>query len=237
MRTLLTLLLLICCTIMYSQSYEKIIEGYLEHIKSLQNFEVAMTYKVYKTHTSKDAIESMNGLSASSKKNLYTEIGPTEFFVGDDRSVKVSNKQKMILVTNSNMKQDVMSSSFSAEQLSYFTPKRVEDKGTFWSCYLVPNNVKETPNPVELHISKKDYSLKKQIVYFSKAIQGDYENQDQKEDKQQRLEISFLAYKPISPLTKQKLSLEHYVKLKGNDYIPVGSYKGYEIYATISNLN
>lgn len=236
MRVFFITLSILFNTSIYAQSFESIIEGYFEHVKSLQSFQVTITYNLYKSHSSNEITESMNGLSARNNDKLYAQIGPTEFFLGKDRSIKVSNAQKMMVITNSNVKQDIMSSSFTAEQLSHFTSEKVEDKGTFWSCYLIPNDAKVTPNPMEIHINKRDYSLKKQVVYFSNKMHQT--NKDQNKSKEnQRLEISFGNYNDLSSDTAQKLSLAHYVKLKESDYIPVGQYKNYDIHATVSNLN
>ncbi len=158
---------------MYGQAdNSKVLEILKKSTASLESSStVSMTsnYKLYAGHNSKILVEEYSGLVLKKESTTYFKIGNTEFVSFGKNSMKISHDQKAIAMDYNN-KTEVSPLSLGS-YMKGFSTKLIEDP-TFYICELKPASISQFMfSKVLLYISKKDYSIAKQVLFFVEQAQ------------------------------------------------------------------
>lgn len=137
------------------------------------HYQVNMTFTMYRGITGGEKTESYTG--TMEKNNEYTKnnILGTSVYRFPQAQLIVDNTQKKIvytaLETNAIQNSPVDLSAY----MKYYDKSQVSEEGNYWVCELVAsqNMFSQLPyGKVLLYINKKDYSVTKQVLFFSNLI-------------------------------------------------------------------
>lgn len=149
----------------------KVLEILKKSTASLENSSsVSMTsnYKLYAGHSSKLLVEQYSGLVLKKGTTTYFKIGNTEFVSFGKTSMKISHDQKAIVMNYNKTEESPLSLS---SYMKGFSTKLIEDP-SFYICELKPASISQFMfSKVLLYISKKDYSIAKQELFFVEQAQ------------------------------------------------------------------
>lgn len=201
---------------------QKVYEENTEH-------QFKMTFKLFTTYKSNVVSESYSGVVVRDNSNFYSKIGTTEYVKLKKKFIKVDNESKLI---NINQKEENFSyrELFNLDKmLNNFDVYDLKSDSEFWICTLTSPAITFIPyGKVIIYISKKDFTLAKQIIYILKS--NGYKDKTGKIQKDYpRLEINYSDFKTSNTGFQEKLKLEHFIKIHKNFYTPSGSYLQYKI--------
>jgi len=232
MKDIIYILFFLSSTVLFSQSLDEVLKKVEDKYSTQGNFKVGMRYKLFKGATSDVIVEEYKGLLIIKDKSMYTKINNTEMISTKAFYIKVNHDEKAMIY-------DLTSNENSIEQqinlellLDLFDKGKIKDNGAEWECELVAKMFSQVPySKVILVIKKEDYSLSKQIFYYSSLI--DFSKKRGTEDFDiARLEIEYNNILKVSSLDDPFFNKNNYVKVINNKIIPIGKYKSYEIINT-----
>ncbi|RED45638.1 hypothetical protein [Seonamhaeicola aphaedonensis] len=211
----------------YCQTVERILASCETQLDSNTEFHNKMTYTLFKSHTDNEVIEKMSGVSAKKKDTYYSKIGPTEFIFSPLLTLKISNPEKAVVISNPTFNENLFNVRITSKLLEHFNAQQVIDHEGFWECILDPITNDSPYSKYIIHISKKDYRLLRQILYLSDPILYK-DNNGNPFNEPQRLEIAF-SKRSKTELPKDTFDVNTYVQLIDNQYIPSPRISGYKI--------
>lgn len=218
----------------YCQTIEGILKEYEEQLNKTYNFQADITYTLFEGNTGNKVLEKLNGISAKYNQSYYSKIGPTEFIFNKKYSLKISHAEKVMVISDPAFRNDLLSLNVSSILLNQFTSEGVKDNGAFWECTFLPKNNTAIPySKYVIHISKTNYQLLKQILFFSTPIKHKDKNKEQYV-KNQRLEIKF-KNQSNKVFSEDKFLLNTYTSLFNSEYKPKPIIGDYEIINTLTN--
>lgn len=223
-------------TLTYSsaQTAESILQEYLNVKRNETSLQVDISYSMYKGKNGKEPTESYKGVQAHLGKTFYQKLGTMEYIQGEDFMVKLNTEEKAMLVGYSSKPiLNDLSLLNNEAVLGYFKDMELKDMGNKWLLIAKSNVTSLMPfSKMEFYLSKKDYKLYKQVVYYSslvdysdsykdKTIKPDYDNP--------RLEVVYTNHSNKISLKKNTFSKERYFTYKNNNIIASNLYKGYSV--------
>jgi hypothetical protein len=216
----------------YAQSTAKeVLELYKDKLAKTIEYQVNLTYKIYKGHTQKEAHQITKGVFYKKNDKMYTKLGEAEMVNTPKTYLKINHIERAILVTDGVEKPNELNINLD-DFFKYLKAEIVDQTDVFWTIELTPKG-KITQLPfskliVEIH--KKTYEMKRQLFFyhsqlnFSKDIkQNDIANV--------KLEVLYENYKRSRfNVPKNIFNLKQiFLKVKGKNYEGIGRLKGYEI--------
>ncbi|PHS08258.1 MAG: hypothetical protein COA88_07180 [Kordia sp.] len=231
-------LIALCSTFIISaQDFKTEFNTYLAAKKVEKNHQVNINYNLYKGIKGTKSYESYSGVQAKLGSVIYQKVATTEYILGKDFVVKLNHDEKAMMVGYSSKSLQTDITQLDVESLRpYFKETLVVDHGNYLSFDLSFGNVQNIPvSKVILEVSKKDYSLKKQIVYYN--MLSDFSVYDtEKKDKRKaelnmaRLEISYTGYKNKIDLDKSVFVKETYFIYQNNTIETAKQFKDFELF-------
>jgi hypothetical protein len=216
-----------------TQNATEVFENYLEHKKKENNFQVDITYALYKGKEGGKAYESYKGVQAGSNDAVYQKLGDMELVQGKDFIVKLNKEEKAMLVGYSSKPIVTQLSQIdNTKILQLFEEKTLKNEGNLWRLILTSSASELSQfSSIELLLDKSNYTLVKQIFYYS-AI-SDFSSYDKNKKEQElnnpRLEITYKNYSHTVKINSEVFKSTHYFSYKNNKLSAASTYKGFEI--------
>ncbi len=225
-RKLILLAVLVFVQNMQSQTVEQILSNIYKKYSAAEPLQFQTTYDLYKTHDSKEIQQSYTGVFYKNADNaIYMKINDTEILNNKEVNLKISHKEKALLLAHP---ESTVAEEFDmSELLKIYKENSFEDKESHWEIELVANEMTLPHSKIVLYITK-DYFLKKQVFYYSEAVNfsKDYKKTDIHTPK---LEITYTNYarEILEESTFETLNFLHF----NTDKSPVlaANLKGYEL--------
>ena len=216
-----------------AQNATEVFENYLEQKKKENNFQVDITYALYKGKEGKKAYESYKGVQAGSDDAVYQKLGDMELIQGKDFIVKLNKEEKAMLVGYSSKPiVPQLNQIDNTKILQLFEEKILKNEGDFWRLTLTSSASELSQfSSVELLLDKSNYTLIKQIFYYSAV--SDFSQYDTSKTEQDlnnpRLEITYKNYSNTVKIDSEVFKSTHYFSYKNNKLSAASTYKGFEI--------
>ncbi len=216
-----------------AQNATDVFENYLEQKKKESNFQVDITYALYKGKEGKKAYESYKGVQAGSNDAVYQKLGDMELIQGKNFIVKLNKEEKAMLVGYSSKPiVPQLNQIDNTKILQLFEEKILKDEGGFWKLILTSNTSELSQfSSVELLLDKSNYTLVKQIFNYSAV--SDFSQYDTSKTEQDlnnpRLEITYKNYSNTVKIDSEVFKSTHYFSYKNNKLSAASTYKGFEI--------
>ena len=190
-----------------------------------------MLYTVYTDSISNIKKEELKGELIKNNEDYYFKMKETEFLFSPTYSLKVNHTQKAIVYAEQkNASENALNNEAPFIALiNNYESKEVADKSESWECVLSNPKSLSSYSKIIFYISKRDYSIIKQIYFFSSSMEKQL-NPNNLNTKKERFEIVQTSYTK-SPKVEEKLfDLENYLNIKNNNYVPSEALKTYKVF-------
>ena len=175
-----------------AQTIDEIMSAVYDKYMHKEPLQFSTTYNLYKSAESKEILESYKGhFYKNASNDVFMKINTTDILNTDDFRLKISHKERAILVTNP---EDKVKKDFNMKGLLLiYDVENIKDNKSFWEIKLKSKKLSTEPyRKIVIHISK-DFRLKKQVFYYGSQL--DFSKNYKKTDlSQPRLEISYYGY-------------------------------------------
>ncbi len=183
-------------------------------------------YKFYETNNSKKIVESYSGAIIKKDKVSYQMVNNIEFVDFGDYNVMVSQEEKIVQVSKIEKNDSPIAlQSF----LKVYPNRKISENKLFWICELSSKKLTQSPfEKVSIYISKKDFSISKQVFY----VQGEQEYElNNKKIKlvNPRLEIVFTEKAKDLERDTQRLSQANYFSISNKKINLSKRFKTYKL--------
>ncbi|NQY06039.1 MAG: hypothetical protein HRT68_07590 [Flavobacteriaceae bacterium] len=210
---------------MFSQNeiaFKDLVSQSQQHYVAEKNYNIALQYSFYQSHTSEEIYESYSGKIVNQNQDFLFTMNTIEILASKGNLVKVSHDEKVILVSNYNG--DNQSPTNLSIYESYFNTIHVFKKNGGYSCELSDPVMKQIPyHKIRIEFNDQ-YQITKQTIYFVSEVR--YQNKlGQEQRSVPRLEIDF---KEKSNKTVA-INIEDYVHLKGEKMVLSNRLKDYQL--------
>lgn len=220
-----------------AQNIKAILEGCEKHQLNKEQLINEISYTLYEDFTSNRVLEKLSGISVKFKDRYYTKIGLTEFVFNSEHALKISNNEKVIIISKISPNDRLMNFDMTESLLDFFVCENIKDKDGVWECSFIPkreNSKEQHPyTKCVLYIEKDNFQMLKQTLYFSKPINHNYKDKEQYV-KNQRLEIDFKKTNKNIDFFKEKTLISNYVSLEGDEYKAQGKINDYLVVNAIT---
>ncbi len=182
-------------------------------------YQVKMTFTMYRGITGDKKTESYTG--TMEKNNEYTKnsILGTSVYRFPQAQLIVDNNQKKIVYTTLETNTIQNSPVDLSAYIKDYDKSQVLEEGNQWVCELVAsqNTFSQLPyGKVLLYLSKKDYSVTKQVLFFSNLIpfQGKEESDIEQDYGRLHIDLLYDFNKKV-----EKTELAYFIKKTANNKI------------------
>lgn len=197
------------------------------------NFKVNLTYRLFKGIKGKKELETFKGTYIKKDKNYYNKIKNTETIIGANFLIKINHDQKALLYESFKNATPNKNNMLNIKTLlkNFEKPVLTNLRDSF-KCEMVAVEYSQMPySKIILYINKKDYSIKKQVLYLTSLI--NFSDDENKNDFSiPRLEIQYSNYSALTNQDKSLLKKNNYIVIINNKVRPSTKYKAYEIINT-----
>ena len=198
-----------------------IVKEVSKQYNATKNYSYTMSYNFFESYTSNKVFESFNGLLIKNDKTIYFKLKDTEFLTFEDVSIKINNDEKALLM-GKNIKSD--SPLNLDDYLKVFNSKIVKSDASSWTIELLTKMTSQIMfNKIVFVVSKKNYVITKQILYFLNPS-------DEDKMSKPRLEIVFNPIKRDVRKEEALLSKSSYFISRDKDIKLAKKYNDYKIY-------
>lgn len=230
---LLTTVVVLLVTMGVSSQNSKaldIMHTYAERLKKNQEYQVDITYKIYKGLESKEAHETMSGVLYKKQGNTYSKIGESEIVSTSSKYLKINHKEKAMLITDSVQQLNQFDIDLT-ELYKYVDVKILEETDRYFKLEFTPKGaITQLPfSSLIISMNRDSYLITRQTFHYYSNINfsKDYRNPDLSKFK---LEVSYNNYKTRGFTVSNKVfNINRYVRESKEEIIVSPQYKGYEL--------
>lgn len=225
-----TIVLLVNVFFIQAQSFDDIMNKVIETYQNTDSYKVNMKYIIYSDSISKLKKDELNGELIKNGNNYYFNMDQTEIIFTEKFNLKISHLEKMAVYSKLKASpSDIINSQTPFVMLaSKFHDTTVKDGGEFWVCTLENLKSLGTYNKILLHVSKKNYSVIKQVYFFNTSIEK-YFYQETDNAKKERLEIVQTQFNISPKIPVNLFNLDKYILKKNELLEPSIHLKNYRI--------
>ncbi len=173
------------------KSVKQILDGVSNSYLSKEQYLVNMTFTMYRGVTGNTISESYTGTMQKKGATSKNQVLDTEIYLFPSASVAINSTTKTITYTGLSNPQKNTPIDLSI-LLKYYQKSQIIDKGSQWLCEMVTeqNTFNQLPySKVLLYVNKDDYSVSKQVLYFTNLIPFKNKRNDEIEHDYGRLVI------------------------------------------------
>lgn len=195
-------------------------------------YSLDIAYKSFGNYTTNEVLESFSGNIVKQNRSMYLKIHNTIFVTDEEKqlSLKLFETEKVIEISNQIKEVAEKSPLQITDFIKLFKYRKVEDKGDYYLCSLSTDVVTQLPyGSVQLYITKKDFLITKQVMYFlAKYPYLDKNGEERKGTP--RLEVLLSNFKKQIPEDSKGLTnVSHYIVKKGSEFIGSKTYRDFTI--------
>lgn len=200
---------LVMSTCLYAQQMDvkSVLEKTTDYYSNIKEYQIDMTFTMYRGITGDNITESYMGSVQKTKTCTVNTVLGVEVYQFPDVKLVVDTAKKNIIYSKSGASNG--SGPIEIESLlNYYDKTKLNDGGKEWICEMVSTQKTFNQLPygkVVLYINKKNYSVSKQVLYFSSLIPFKSKSGNEMEQDYGRLTID-LKNQPGKRETKNKLS-------------------------------
>jgi len=186
-------------------------------------------YTLYLDFTSNKIHEQYAGVVLKKNNVSYFKIKNTEFVSFGTYGAKINNDQKAIVIEK--QPKEVQDSPLSmTHYLKGFDSKLIQENKDYFICELTPSKVSQVMlTKVIIQISKKDYSIVKQTLFFVNKMESKNAN-GKTVYSIPRLEIVFSSREKNIKKDDLLVAKENYFTLNGNQIILSKRLAAYQLF-------
>lgn len=191
-------------------------------------FKCDLSYTLFRDKKKPIVIEQYNGILVKDKSNLYSKINQTEFLLVGNEFIKVNHLQKAVEYVKGNSA-NVENPLETEQYLKYFAKQKVYDDGQYWRCELFTPKLTQLPyGSAVFYFSKKDFSIKKQILELVSPGSIKDENGDlTAERKYLKMEVE--NFETFTVLKKNYFQINDFIIRKGSSVKASSELKSYKL--------
>lgn len=216
-------------------SIDSILKKVQEVYNTNNSISLSVNYTLFKNEVSIHTEESFDGLIVKDRQNYYSKINNTEFIQLSDNYVKINHDEKAMLYAKGTSNSDSSSPLNISGFINFFKTADVTETSDLFVCELISKDITMLPySKVVLHINKKDYSIKKQILYLIKPMSF-ANNDNEKEISNPRLEITFSELDSKKVIPNSLFNISNYVDVSKSDVKPSNKLETYQLINTTQN--
>lgn len=231
-RTLLLLLLILGFNALDAQDFNTVLNKATSKYLNTENYSIDAIYNMYSDSISKTRIDQQKASLFKNGSNYYLKMADAEIIATDSFFIKISHSEKMMLYSKMNrFKKETYKNTQLPfmDYISEFKNKIIKDKGDFWECILSDNQSISIPyKKIVLQVSKSDYVIKKQVYFFNRSIEKQF-NTESKKYSNERLEIITSKFNSNPKNFEDKFVFEKYLTKTRNSLTSSAYTKNYKI--------
>jgi len=201
--------------------------------KDTPAYSMDITYKMYGTYTDVRTTESYSGTIVKNNKGSLTRIKNTSFIIdkSSNSALRLYEDQKLMEISSLGENDIFSLSPIKIDKfLNQFANNRVTDKGDTWLCTLTTAKITQVPyGKIEIYISKADYTIQKQTLYFLSMHTYVNEKGEQKQGNPKMEILTSNFKKTISSSLAAQINISRYISKNNNMLVPSNIYKDYKI--------
>ncbi|GAA3591166.1 hypothetical protein Q4Q39_15830 [Flavivirga amylovorans] len=171
-------------------------------------YHIDMTFTMYRGITGNEATESYTGTMEKNDKYNKNSILGTLVYRFPEAQLIVDNNQKRVIYNDLDTSEMQNYPVDLSAYMKYYDKSQILEEGNQWVCELVvsQNTFSELPyGKVLLYINKNDYSITKQVLFFSNLIPFQGKEASDIEQDYGRLHID-LSYNFNKEIEKKELA-------------------------------
>lgn len=190
-----------------------IIHKVKDHYETQAQYNVAVKYAMYDGYEGALVLETYDGVLVKNNNDFYSKIYNTESLQLASHFVKVNHDEKALLYGKVNG-ESKKNNGLNLEILfQNFNKAIVKEKEASYLIEMMAPEISQSPyGKAILEINKSDYSLKKQVLFFSNTIPVKTQNGGEKFTNP-RLEVVFSNFSVNNDQYKSKFNLSSFVSL------------------------
>ena len=231
-KTITILFFLTGCFIVKAQDLETVMSKVINTYTAIDSYSINMNYTLYSDSISSVKKDELKAEFIKNGENYYMKMKDTEMIFTNYFMIKISHPEKIILYSKTKIAiNDILKSQNPFVEFSnYFNSKKMIDKKNYWECsFSNPKNNQLPYNKIVLQISKQDFSVLKQIYFFNKSVEKQF-NSNAKKGSNERLEIVQTSFNDSFIAPDNLFSLKKYLTQINDDKYKASSYiKDYQI--------
>ena len=189
------------CTAQKNMTVEKVFDRVEAYYKNASYYSYTSTYKYYENKLSNKVKETKTGIILKKNKVNYQKLDGVEIVDFGDYNVMINHSTKTFYlssISETEKKSPIALKYF----LSLFDVKKITTDPNFWICRLIAQKKQGTQfREMTIYISKKDYSIVKQIFIMRT---GAIDTKAKLTATDAKLEISFTKNK-LNPVKDDQL--------------------------------
>ncbi|WP_064967127.1 hypothetical protein [Tenacibaculum ovolyticum] len=230
-KQIIVLLCLVSFSSIKAQSdVKKILESYKVAVENDTEYQVNLTYKVYKGHSERIPIEVQKGILYKKGNNSYTKLSDVEMINTVNTYLKINHNEKAVLIADGVQKPEGLNLKLD-ELYKYVNAKIINENPKTWVIKLTPKGkVTQLPfSSLIIELSKGTYRVKKQLFYY--LTQMDFSEDLRKTDVANvKLEVLFGKYNTSNlGYLSDVFTIKKYIKKEKDVFKPLGSIRKYEV--------
>ncbi|WP_428741574.1 hypothetical protein [Tenacibaculum sp.] len=217
-------------SIIAQNNVKNVLELYKSRVEKDKEYQVNLTYKIYKGHSETLAYEVQKGTFYKKLNNSYTNLSNVEIINTANTYLKINHDEKAILIDNGVEKPEDLHLGLE-ELFKYLDAKIIEEDSKIWKIKLTPKgSITQLPfNQLIIELDKRTYRLKRQLFYYLAKM--NFSDDLRKSDEANvKLEVLFDGYKTSNLEALNKVfTIERYIKKEKEAYKPLGAIRQYEV--------
>ena len=208
---------------------ETIMSKYAEALTSHKEYQVKMTYNVYKGFEANTPYESVSVHFYKNQGNTYSNMGEAEIISTTSNYLKINHTERAMLLSKpvGNTHQFDIN---LIELYKYLNVSLLKETNTFYRLEFKPKGLTQLPfSSLKIDIDKKTYLIRKQLFYYFSKM--NFSTNFQKPDYDNyKLEIIYDKYRMSNfSVSKSTFDLKKYVENRKGKIVVAPKFKGYEL--------
>ncbi|MBQ4820655.1 hypothetical protein [Aquimarina sp. MMG016] len=203
-----------------------------EFYENQESYDVSVTYNMFRGLTGTNITESYQGSFAKDKDKYLMKVLGSEILQFNKGKLIINHKEKTIRYEKGASDNVSMTSLFNIDEfLTYYDKTKAQTKGNAIVCELVSTkkNFQLPYGKVVLYLNKSDYSITKQVLYFSSLIPFAEDNKQVQDYGRLELEMTYQNQQ------KSTFSWEEYINISSDNKATLQ--EKYKAYALLHQSN
>ena len=196
--------------------------------KDAENYQMKVSYALYKNYTSNEVEEHYQGITVKQKDCYYAKVKETEIVSTAKWSITISNEEKLMLIHQNAL--PLIPKELDLELIKKYGKELfVQEKENEYHVTIVFNEKTTVAlEKMTVRIAKSNYFIHG-ITYYYHELHDFSPTYRQQDLSKPRLEILFFDYSQKTELESTVFEMATYFKKQKENYIPSSKYEHYEL--------